>query len=75
MRKIIVISGIVLLVAAAAFFGIKYFPIKSEQPVIQTFSTKQNPAFKAVPQKSPLLIEVKNQDGFFEGFCWRPVRH
>jgi len=66
MRKIIVISGIVLLVAAAAFFGIKYFPIKSEQPVIQTFSTKQNPAFKAVPQKSPLLIEVKNQEGFFE---------
>ncbi len=66
MRKIIVISGTVLLVAAAAFFGIKYFPVKSEQPVIQTFSTKQNPAFKAVPQKSPLLIEVKNQEGFFE---------
>ncbi|MBW8323321.1 MAG: hypothetical protein K0M50_01020 [Prolixibacteraceae bacterium] len=66
MRKIIVISGIVLLVAGAAFLGIRYFPVKSEQPVIQTFSTKQNPAFKAVPRKSPLVIEVKNQNGFFE---------
>ncbi len=65
MRKVIVISGIILLVAAAAFLGIKYFPVKSEYPDIQTFSTKQNPAFKAVPQKSPLVIEVKNQEGFF----------
>jgi len=68
MRKIIVISGILLLVAAAAFLGLKYFPLKSEQPVIQTFSTKQNPAFKAVPQKSPLVIEVKNPEGFFNAF-------
>jgi hypothetical protein len=65
MRKVIVISGIVILVAAATLLGIKYFPIKSDQPVIQTFSTKQNPAFKAVPQKSPLIIEVKNQEGLF----------
>jgi hypothetical protein len=65
MRKISVIAGLVLLVAAAAFLWIKYFPVKSEQVVIQTFSTKQNPAFKAVPQKSPLVIEVKNQNGFF----------
>ena len=65
MRKVLVISGIVILVVAIAFFGLKYFPLKSEQPVIQTFSTKQNPAFKAVPQKSPLVIEVKNQEGFF----------
>jgi hypothetical protein len=65
MRKVIVISGIVVLVAAAAFLAIKYFPIKSDQPVIQTFSGKQNPAFKAVPQKSPLIIEVKNQEGLF----------
>lgn len=65
MRKIIVISGIVILIAVVAFLGIKYFPVKSNQPVIQTFSTKQNPAFKAVPQKSPLIIEVKNQEGFF----------
>ncbi|MDP2337863.1 MAG: WD40 repeat domain-containing protein [Bacteroidota bacterium] len=65
MRKVIVISGIVILVAAAAFLGVKYFPGKPHQPAIQTFSTKQNPAFKAVPQKSPLVIEVKNQEGFF----------
>jgi outer membrane protein assembly factor BamB len=65
MRKAILISGILIVVAAAAFLGIKYFPFKKEKPVIQTFSTKQNPAFKAVPQKSPLVIEVKNQDGFF----------
>ena len=66
MRKVIIISGIVILVAAAAFLGIKYFPLKSEKPVIQTFSTKQNPAFKAVPQKSPLILEVKDQEGFFK---------
>ena len=66
MRKVIIISGILILVAAGAFFGIKYFPIKKEKPVIQTFSTKQNPAFRAVPQKSPLIIEVKDQDGFFK---------
>lgn len=65
MRKIIVISGLVLLVAAAAILGIKYFPVRPDQPVIQTFSTKQNPAFKAVPRKCPLVIEVKNQEGLF----------
>ena len=68
MRKVIIISGIVILVAAAALLGIKYFPLKSEKPVIQTFTTKQNPAFKAVPQKSPLIIEIKNQEGFFNAF-------
>lgn len=66
MRKVIIISGIVILVAAAAFLGIKYFPLKSEKPIIQTFSTKQNPAFKAVPQKCPLIVEVKDQEGFFK---------
>ncbi len=65
MRKFLVISGVLILVAAAAYLGLKYFPIHKEKPVIQTFSTKQNPAFKAVPQKSPLVIEVKNQEGFF----------
>ena len=65
MRKISIISGIVILLAAAVYLGIKYFPAKSKQPVIQIFSTKQNPAFKAVPQKSPLLIEIKDQEGFF----------
>jgi hypothetical protein len=65
MRKIYVISGVIIVVAAAALLSIKYFPFKPEQPVIQTFSTKQNPAFKAVPRKSPLVIEVKNQEGFF----------
>jgi hypothetical protein len=64
MRKVIVISGIVLLVAVAAFLTIKYFPRKAEKPVIQTFSTKQNPAFKAVPPKCPLMIEIKNTEGF-----------
>ena len=64
MRKVIIISGIALLVAAAAFLTIKYFPRKVEKPVIQTFSTKQNPAFKAVPQKCPLMIEIKNTEGF-----------
>ena len=65
MRKVILFSGIIILIAAVAFLGIKYFPVKKEKPVIQTFSTKQNPAFKAVPQKSPLIVEVKDQDGFF----------
>jgi hypothetical protein len=66
MRKVILISGILILIAGLAFLGIKYYPFKKEKPVIQTFSTKQNPAFKAVPQKSPLVIEVKNQEGFYE---------
>ena len=66
MRKVIVISGIIILVAAATFLGIKYFPKESEKPVIQTFSTKQNPSFKAVPQKSPLVIEIKNPEGLFK---------
>jgi hypothetical protein len=66
MRKVILISGILIIVAAAAFFGIKYIPFKKEKPVIQTFSTKQNPAYKAVPLKSPLIIEIKDQQGFFE---------
>lgn len=65
MRKVYVISGIVILVAALAFFGIKYFYPNSDEPVIQTFETKQNPAFKAVPRKCPLIIEVKNQEGFY----------
>ncbi len=70
MRKVIVISGILMLMAAAVFVGLKYIPLKNfslkkEKPVIQTFSTKQNPAFKAVPQKSPLIVEIKNQEGFF----------
>ena len=65
MRKAILISGVVILLSAAAFLGIKYYPFHKEKPVVQTFSTKQNPAFKAVPQKSPLVIEVKNQEGFY----------
>ena len=65
MRKVILISGIVILLAAVAFLGKKYYPFHKEKPVIQTFSTKQNPAFKAVPQKSPLIIEVKDQEGFY----------
>jgi len=66
MRKVIVYSVLVILVAAAIVLGIKYIPFRPVKPVIQTFSTKQNPAFKAVPQKSPLVIEIKNQEGFFE---------
>ncbi|GEM_PF-847259 len=65
MRKVIVYLVIVILVGAAIVLGIRYLPLKAPKPVIQTFSTKQNPAFKAVPQKSPLVIEVKNQEGFF----------
>lgn len=65
MRKIIILSGIILLVLAIGFAGIKYYQSQNKKPVIQTFSTKQNPAFKAVPLKSPLIIEVKNQEGFF----------
>jgi hypothetical protein len=66
MRKALIISGILIVVAAAAFWGIKYYPFQKKKPVIQTFSTKQNPAFKAVPLKSPLVIEIKNQEGFFD---------
>lgn len=66
MRKYIITSGIIILVAAFAFLGINYFQAQTDQPVIQTFSTKQNPAFKAVPQKSPLVFEVKNQLGFYD---------
>ena len=65
MRKVIVISGIVILVIAAVLLGIKYFPKDSGEQVIQTFSTKQNPAYKAVPQKCPLLIEIKNTEAFY----------
>ena len=63
MRKVIVISGIVILVAAAIAMGIKYYLKVNEKPVIQTFATKQNPAFMAVPQKSPLILEIKNAEG------------
>lgn len=66
MRKVILISGIVLILAGAVVVGLKYYPFRAEKPVIQTFSTKQNPAYKAVPQKSPLIVEVKNQEGFFK---------
>lgn len=65
MRKVILISGILIFIACLSFLGIKYYPFHKEKPVIQTFSTKQNPAFKAVPQKSPLIIEVKDQEGFY----------
>ena len=64
MRKVIVISGIVILIAAAVFMGVKYYQKINVKPVIQTFATKQNPAFKAVPLKSPLIIEIKNAEGF-----------
>lgn len=64
MRKTYVISGIIILVVAAVSMGIFYIPWTKEQPVIQTFATKQNPAFKAVPQKCPLIIEIKNTEGF-----------
>ncbi|MBC8005587.1 MAG: DUF3352 domain-containing protein, partial [Verrucomicrobia bacterium] len=64
MRKIIVITGILILVAAGAFLGIKYYKKINEKPVIQTFSTKQNPAYKAVPPKCPLIVEIKNTEGF-----------
>lgn len=64
MRKVIVISGIVILIAAGAFMGIKYYQKMNVKPVIQTFATKQNPAYKAVPLKSPLIIEIKNTEGF-----------
>jgi len=66
MRKIIVISGIVLLLIAAAFVGYKYYAKMNAKPVIQTFSTKQNPAYKAVPEKSPLIIEIKNTNGLYD---------
>jgi len=52
MRKVILFSGIIILIAVAAFLGIKYFPMKKEKPVIQTFSTKQNPAFKATEKSA-----------------------
>lgn len=64
MRKIIVIAGILLLVAAGAFLGFRYYKKMNEKPVIQTFSTKQNPAYKAVPPKCPLILEIKNTQGF-----------
>ena len=64
MRKVIVISGIVILIAASVFMGIQYYQKINVKPVIQTFATKQNPAFKAVPLKSPLIIEIKDAVGF-----------
>jgi len=64
MRKFIVISSILIFVAAAGYMGFKYYLKINEKPIIQTFSTQQNPAFKAVPQKSPLIIEIKNTEGF-----------
>ena len=64
MRKVIIISGILILIAAAGYMGFKYYMKMNEKPVIQTFSTQQNPAFKAVPQKCPLILEIKNTEGF-----------
>lgn len=64
MRKIIIISGIAILVAAAIAMGIIYYLKINENPAIQTFATKQNPAFKAVPSKCPFIIEIKNIEGF-----------
>ena len=66
MRKLFLILGVVIVAAGLAFVGYKYFPRKPKKVVIQTFSTKQNPAYKAVPQKSPLIIEIKDQEGFFK---------
>ena len=37
MRKVIVISGIVVLVAVIAFLVINYFPGKTDQPVFKHF--------------------------------------
>lgn len=68
MRKVFLIVGIVVVLAGLAFLGYKFFPSKPKKIVIQTFSTKQNPAFKAVPQKSPLIVEFKDQEGFFKVF-------
>jgi hypothetical protein len=66
MRKVFLIFGIIVAVASLAFWGRKYLPLKAKRSVIQTFSTKQNPAFRAVPQKSPLIIEIKDQEGFLK---------
>lgn len=68
MRKVILISGIIVALAALGFWAYKFFPQKPKKVVIQTFTTKQNPAFKAVPQKSPLIIEFKDQEGFYRAF-------
>lgn len=66
MRRILVISGIVVLLTGVVFLGIKYIHTGSQQHIVQTFSTKQNPAYKAVPQRSPLIIEIKNQEIFYQ---------
>lgn len=66
MRKIIVISGIVVALTGIIFLGIKHFRPNSNQHPVQTFSTKQNPAYKAVPQRSPIIIEIKNQEIFYK---------
>ncbi len=68
MRKIFIILGIALTLAGLGFLAYKFYPSKPKPVVIQTFSTKQNPAFKAVPQKSPLIIEFKDQEGFYKAF-------
>jgi hypothetical protein len=54
----------VVLLTGVVFLGIKYIHTGSRQHIVQTFSTKQNPAYKAVPQRSPLIIEIKNQEIF-----------
>ena len=64
MRKFLVISGILIFMAAAGYMGFKYYMKINAKPIIQTFSTQQNPAFKAVPLKCPLIIEIKNTIGF-----------
>ena len=64
MRKYIVISVILIFVASAGYMGFKYYMKINAKPIIQTFSTQQNPAFKAVPQKCPLIIEIKDTEGF-----------
>lgn len=66
MRRIIIVSGIAVVLIGFIFLGIKYFHRDSKQHIVQTFSTKQNPAYKAVPQRSPIIIEIKNQEIFYK---------
>jgi len=64
MRKLIIISGILIFIAAAGYLGFNYYMKINAKPILQIFATQQNPAFKAVPLKCPLILEIKNTEGF-----------
>lgn len=66
MRKGLIISGIIILLGLAAYLVYVFFPEKQTESEIQVFESVQNPAYKAVPLKSLLAIEIRDQNKLVE---------